>query len=302
VVSLLTAATVFGLAPFSVMAMAARRLLRLGFDRRDLETAFQAEVATLREEHLATGRSDEERADRRLRVVTYAGLGTSLAMGLGSYFVPALAGLQPFLPVGISIAVLGLAGRGILRSRRPHSGADTWRRIWSGPVGKAAFAAARFFGAKPTQQVSTTHRPTELAIGMAAEQLYASLPAATRASLRDVPGLLAKLQRDASDLRARLSSTDRELAVGAAVPVAERAPFEAHRDELAKRLRDVTAVLESTRLNLLRLHAGAMEVQSVTGHFEDAAKLSDEVRRLLEARGEVERFLKFPAVESRTPA
>jgi len=302
VTSLLTAVTVFGLAPFSVMAMAARRLLRLGFDRRDLETAFHAEVATLREEHLATGRSDEERSDRRLRWVTYGGLGASLVMGLGANFVPSLAGLAPFVPVGISLAVLGLAGRAILRSRRPHAGADTWRKIWSGPVGKAAFAVAKFFGAKPTHQVSTTHRPTELAIGMAAEQLYASLPAATRASLRDVPGLLTKLQRDAGDLRERLATTDRALEVGASVPVAERAPFEAHRDELAKRLRDVTAVLESTRLNLLRLHAGAMEVQSVTGHFDDAAKLSDEVRRLLEARGEVERFLRFPAAESRTPA
>ncbi|MFN0098933.1 MAG: hypothetical protein ACKVS7_09690, partial [Gemmatimonadaceae bacterium] len=264
--------------------------------------AFQSEVTTLREEHHATGRKDYEGSERRLRWLGFGSLGTGVTLGAFAQFVPGFGWLGSFVPLTISVAVLSLVGRAIIRARRPQAAPETWRKIWASGVGKLAFAAARFFGAKSTQQVATTHRPTEMAIGMAAEELYASLPATTRASLRDMPGLLTKLQRDASDLRGRLASTDRALEVGASVPVSERAPFEAHRDELAKRLRDVTAVLESTRLNLLRLHAGAMEVQSVTGHFDDAAKLSDEVRRLLEARGEVERFLRYPAVESRTPA
>ena len=44
-----------------------------------------------------------------------------------------------------------------------------------------------------------THRATELSLGMAAEQLFESLPKATRQALGDVPALLERLQRDGAD-------------------------------------------------------------------------------------------------------
>ena len=63
------------------------------------------------------------------------------------------------------------------------------------------------------------------------------------------------------------------------------------RDELTGRHRQVIAALETTRLNLLRLHAGAIKVEGFTTQFDQAEDVSVEVRRLLEARGELERFL-----------
>lgn len=59
--------------------------------------------------------------------------------------------------------------------------------------------------------------------------------------------------------------------------------------------------LETTRLNLLRLHAGAATVDGLTTHFDLADEVSHEVRRLLEARGELERYLKFPSRARPTP-
>jgi predicted transcriptional regulator of viral defense system len=64
------------------------------------------------------------------------------------------------------------------------------------------------------------------------------------------------------------------------------------RDELAARHREVVSMLERMRLDLLRLHAGAMSVDGVTTQLGLAKDVAQEVRRLLEARGELERFLK----------
>ncbi|MHB8839467.1 MAG: hypothetical protein ACYC7F_11010 [Gemmatimonadaceae bacterium] len=45
------------------------------------------------------------------------------------------------------------------------------------------------------------------------------------------------------------------------------------------------------RLDLLRLHAGTMSVEGVTTQLGLAQDVAQDVRRLLEARGELDRFL-----------
>ena len=54
----------------------------------------------------------------------------------------------------------------------------------------------------------------------------------------------------------------------------------------------MVSILERMHLDLLCLHAGAMSVEGVTTQLGMARDVAQEVRRLLEVRGELERCLK----------
>lgn len=292
------------------MVVGARRMLRLGYDQADIGLAFRHEIGQLREEFIASGRTERLGAER---LATSVAAGGGIAMLAGMVANAALSATDSVvmstgaagwvMSLGGLTAMGGLITRTALRRRRPQASAERWARLWTGRIGRAAFALARRLGGRPVEGASTTHRATEMAIGMAADELFASLPRATQSALGDVPTVVAALQRDATELRAALDRLDESLAdVSDAGSGDAYAELRAVRDQVAERHRQVIAALETTRLNLLRLHAGAIKVDGFTSHFEQAGEISTEVRRLLEARGELERFLRFPAQPRETPA
>lgn len=289
--------------PFTYLTIRARGLLRRGFAQSDVAPAFDAEIAQLKEEYAVSGVRGREGAERAMGIGAVAAAGVGVA---ATVFDLTLLGIgMPLSAVGglsFTLAFLLFLGRVALRSRRPQASAESWRDIWAGRIGRAAFAVARVFGGKPTGAVSTTHRNTELAIGLAAGELFASLPKATRQQLGDVPSVVAKLQRDAAELRASHERLHDHLSdAGDAASTDAYAELRALRDELGERHREVVAALETTRLNLLRLHAGAMTVDGFTTHFDLAGDVAAEARRLLEARGELDRFLRSPGSPTPTP-
>jgi hypothetical protein len=62
----------------------------------------------------------------------------------------------------------------------------------------------------------------------------------------------------------------------------------AARDAAKQRLADAVTALETIRLDLLRLTAGAGSVEGLTADLAEARAVSEEVGRLLAARDEVE--------------
>ena len=74
------------------------------------------------------------------------------------------------------------------------------------------------------------------------------------------------------------------------------------RDEMQAKLTETIAALETIRLNLLRLHAGSGNVQSLTTHLNLASQVSASVERLVSAHEEVDRTLKFPRTIAPSPA
>ncbi len=88
---------------------------------------------------------------------------------------------------------------------------------------------------------------------------------------------------------------------GEAATGAEYDEIRAMRDSLHGKLEETVGSLETIRLNLLRLHAGSGSVEGLTTHIGLAAAVSEDVHRLLEARGEVERALAFPREAAATP-
>ena len=201
-----------------------------------------------------------------------------------------------------AIAMLSTVTSIALAQRRRDVDTEFWSRLWLGRAGKALFAFARKLMGKRVPVSAMTHRATELSLGLAAEQLFESLPKATRTAIGDVPAILKRLQDDAQALRRRYDDLQEALAAAGDVAESEGyADVRSARDEIHSRLGEAVGALETIRLNLLRLHAGSASVESLTTHLGIAAEVSEQVERLIAAHEEVDRSLRFPRTIQPTP-
>jgi eukaryotic-like serine/threonine-protein kinase len=248
--------------------MAAKQLLDHGFAQADLLPAFRTEQANAREERSTQHRPLRAVAERILGACTRVAASTTAALApvaLAGTVVPRFADVGAVVIVGgVVSTMLTLAWLGVMQRQRDVD-VEFWSAAWSGRVGTFAFnVAQRLRGAKAVQP-AMTHRATELSLGMATEQLFESLPAPSRAALRELPTVLQTLQGDAQRLRARYEQLQDALA--SAESRADADAWQAvqdDRDMVHARLRDAVAAMETLRLGLLRLHAGATSIESLT--------------------------------------
>jgi hypothetical protein len=220
-----------------------------------------------------------------------------------------LAGNEPpavnaAIPVTVFAAMAAvMSGTSYLALVQLRRDVDTefWSSTWMGRIGRSAFAVARRLQGQQQVTAAMTHRATELSLGMAAEQLFESLPKDTRHALGDLPALLHRLQNDAQLLRR--SYDELQDALGRSGPSIsdDYESLRAERDLMHDKLGDAVGALETIRLNLLRLHAGSATVEGLTTHIGLAAEVSAEVERLIAAREEVEGQMRFPRTIELTP-
>jgi serine/threonine-protein kinase len=185
--------------------------------------------------------------------------------------------------------------------RRRDVDTEFWGKLWTGSLGRWLFKLARAITPARALPASLTHRPTELALGMAAEQLFESLPKDTRHQLRDLPDVVHRLEQDAQKMRQRLEELQEALSDAAHTrssdpAIAARhdrivADLTAERDVVQQRLKDAVAALETIRLNLLRLHAGTGTVQSLTTDLGLAREIASDIGRHVEGLREAEEAL-----------
>ncbi len=299
----------YTLVPLGVLINRARRLLNAGFGHGDIGVAFKAEIDRSREERAyglghGGGPSVFERILRWISVPSLATAAIALpffassGVDESSFFVLAqLFGWSLTIGVGSGIGAL------IMLQRRRDVDAEAWGRLWTGRLGRWLFGFARMFTSKKALPASLTHRPTELALGMAAEQLFDTLPKETRNQLRDLPDVVHRLEQDAQKMRARLEELQEALGDvghrGGGSPdpaIAARhdrivRDLGAERDLVQQRLKDAVAALETIRLNLLRLHAGTGTVQSLTTDLGLAREVVEEISGQVDGHREVEREL-----------
>jgi serine/threonine-protein kinase len=301
--------------PFAYMTNAARRLLNLGFAHRDLDAAFKAEAERSKEELTVERRVTPYRLERWLPAITKAAwatyvvtlAATVIIMNMYPQWQWVRSGFRVYPWLMLSMTFSGIAAIGtsiaLIALRQRHQDVDNefWSKIWVGRVGRWAFRLAAKLLPPGVRPSAMTHRATELSLGMAAEQLFDSLPKETRQALGDIPGVLRRLQDDAQELRKRHESVNDAIAEAGDATSVEYAEVREMRDALHAKLADAVGALETIRLNLLRLHAGSTTVESVTTHLDLAAEVSAEVERLIAAHGEVERALKFPRTPATTP-
>jgi len=183
------------------------------------------------------------------------GLG-ALSNALDVQFIP--SGLRRWWQTGI-------------RDRLWNSRAGAWLAKKLGAPDRSRAVGAGAFGA------------TESALGIAAAELFAALPAAYRDDLRDLPAIVSSLEARAAEARADIELVDATARAGADAGV-----LDARRDAAKKRLADAVAALENIRLDLLRLHAGAGDLAPLTTLMDAARELEGDLKRLAEAQREVE--------------
>jgi hypothetical protein len=305
------------LGPVGFMVNAARRLLRQGFSYADVAPAYQREREQISEE-LAVDRSARPiMLERLLKLAAGTGLAVWVASASALVWsvlfrdsftsLAHLARLQDRLLFAwaVSGGLGAFAGVGYLALLQRHTDVDTgfWKRVWTGPLGKVAFSIAkRLGGGRLGTAAAMTHRATELSLGLAAEQLYESLPKESRQELRELPAVLTRLQKDAQSLRKRYESLQEALAGSTTANAPEFDDLRTMRDEVQARLGEAVGTLETLRLGLLRLHAGSGTVEGFTTHLDVAAEVSTQVSRLIAAHQSVDRALAFPRQHAPTPA
>jgi serine/threonine-protein kinase len=297
------------LSPFAFAIESARRLTKLGFTHADLGPAFRAEIENSREERAvgrSIGRSSVEWTLSRVARVSTSFTAISVPLLAISNSMDRWRDIaQVAMPItGITATVAVLSGTSYLAVLQLRRDVDTefWSAVWNGRIGTLAFALARKLRGSQPVSTAMTHRATELSLGMAAEQLFESLPKESRQAIGDLPALLHRLQRDAQALRARHDELHE--ALGSAGTTDASDDYESLREErdlVHDKLGDAVGALETIRLNLLRLHAGSATVEGLTTHIGLAVEVSAEVERMIAARDEVETRLRFPREIELTP-
>jgi eukaryotic-like serine/threonine-protein kinase len=305
--ALWTFATAVTVVPFGILVNRARRFLGSGFGPEELAVAFRAELDQGREERVFEYGRGPSLYERVLRLIGAGGL--------------AIAGLSGFILFGSSAwtdqwlaQVFGWSLSGGLLTgflalvrlqRRIDLDTRIWSSLWQGPLGRLMFRIARLLVPAKSLPPPATHRPTELALAMAAEQLFDQLSREARRQLRDLPDVVRRLEGDAQNMRRRLEElndalggkadeargTSGDAAIGTRHDRIVSA-LENERDVVQTRLGDAVRALETIRLNLLRLHAGSGSLQSLTTDLGLARTVAQEIGFLLEGRREVERELR----------
>ena len=290
--------------PLLVHLRRVRRLARAGYGVEDVLAGAKAEMDRKREELAYTAGRDAAPIERLLARLRWP----ALAVGIASLFAMGLNLLPGFNSPVVPLLVVGGVGLwavgSLVDQRRRDVTGERRIKYWGSRFGRWLFKVASAGLSHRALGAGGTHRPTELALAFAAEDLYAELPSAIRAALPGLPDVLKRLEQQARNVRARIEELEQSLAETRQGAAPGAAP--AHRDKLVSdltaardlariRLSESVAALETIRLDLLRLRAGAGSVDRITADLAAAGEIGETVDRLLAAGEEVDR-----AVGSRT--
>jgi serine/threonine-protein kinase len=126
-------------------------------------------------------------------------------------------------------------------------------------------------------------RATEVALGVAASELFDALPKEYREQLDELPVIIESLEARAAAARAEME------ALAAMAPSGSDAGVLAARRTTAKEyLAESVAALEGIRLDLLRLHAGSGDLAPLTTLLDAARVAGEDIGRLADAQREAD--------------
>jgi serine/threonine-protein kinase len=301
---------VLGVIPIGGQVARIRRLLRQGFGHADVMLGIKEESERRREELAVELGREPSVIERGLIAIRWPALAVCATGLLGMMLGAGWFRLAPAWWLATSGGLVAWLLGGILRQRRTDAIGKRRLKYWGGRFGRWLFKIAGI-GLEPrTVAGGATHRPTELAIAFAAEDLYGELSREIRAALPGLPDVLKRLEGQARAVRARIEGLEQSLAdagqfaaSGAAAGRRDAlvADLVAARDAARERLGESVAALETIRLDLLRLRAGAGSVDRVTADLAAAGDIGAAVDRLLAAGEELERSLRGDGSPSLAP-
>jgi hypothetical protein len=299
-VSVVVATGVLGAAIIGPVVRGARRLLRSGFGLEDAQLALKEDVERRREE-LQFEFGPPGWIDRGLK---YATLGTLAATG-GTFGLMLMSGFPymgnlwgMFGASATAFTVTGLVYAARTERRRDIWG-ERWLRFWKSRFGRWAFKLAGIGLKQVSPAATATYRPTELALGLAADHLYEALPKATKRALPDLLQVVRRLETDAQSMRRRVEELNDLLGqigdderAGSDRRAKLRDELRATRDAAHQKMLDAVGALETIRLGLLRMQAGVATAESITQDLASARGLLGDIERLAESAEEVEREMR----------
>lgn len=247
-----------------------RRLLDAGYAREDLVHGLTLEVERRREEQEFMTGPEPTGFERLMRLKAYGALGIAGVCAVAAFFVPYPAILGVFGLFGLAGATAVACGVAAVAASRRRLDVAEGRRLgfWQGRLGRWLFQLARL-GRKgaPALPPPVADRPTEVALGLAAVELFEALPQETRRQLGDLPRVVRGLETRVRELR---------------------------RNGQEARLSEALGALEAIRLDLLRLHGGVGTVDGLTADLGAARRIGEEVDALLEGRRAADDALRSP--------
>jgi serine/threonine-protein kinase len=269
----------------------AYRQFRAGHTLADLRAALEIARREREESEALVRDKVEPRAHRPLRLAT-VGSATWLAVTFGLV----ASGVVHENQLGIVFVLVPLATTMLLGAVSnaldvqfiPTRIRNWWQtgirdRLWNSRAG--AWLARRLGAPEQSRAVGGgVFRATEAALGLAAAELYEALPGEYREQLDELPAIVEALEARAAAARAEVDV----LAAIAPSGSADAEVLAARRDAAAAHLAESVAALESIRLDLLRLHAGAGDLAPLTTLMDAARRIGEDVNRLAEAQREVE--------------
>ena len=305
-----------------------QRVLAAGYTLEDLRLALRDKALQQREELAFESAAEPSLVAKLVRKLTFVAFGVAVGSGLILAIMPwsfdwmnfggALAGLWTAFGLGTLGTVTGaLIGQAVPGRRLPPK--DPLKamriRLWGGRMGEWFTRIASLGMDRKALPAASAHRPTELAIGLAASALFDSLPKETRKGLPDLPDVLRRLEGDAQTMRRRVEELNEALASlgqdsvsGRSAVLAQggdaakaamagqrdraRADLTATRDAAAGRLASAVAALENLRLDLLRLKAGAGSLDELSANLTEARRLAGEIDAQVAGRIEAEQLLR----------
>ena len=244
-----------------------RRLLSAGYRHEDLVRGLALEVARRREEQAFAGGEGPSRWERLMRAKMYAALGLAALTGAAAFVVPYPAVLVVFALFGLSGAAAVATGIAALAASRSRLENPDERRLkfWKGRIGRWLFKLARIGLPRGMMAPAAADRPTEVALGFAALDLFEALPKETRQQLGDLPAVVRGLEERVRRLRGKGQEA---------------------------RLGEALGALEMIRFDLLRLQGGVGTMDGLTADLGAARQIGELVDALLEGRREADDALR----------
>jgi len=284
----------FGAAPLIPLAIfharKAYQVFAAGYDLRDLRAALDTWRQEKRDELAFMYDEDESRWAKVLRGATYTFVGGTITLFFAAsvHFPNTLLG-KILIASGVvgsiaSTTVSSALGVRFMSKRLRSTLIGALRSsVWNSRAGEWL---AKVLTPKDRRAADLDYRPTEMALSVAVDDLFAALPASYREHVPDLPAVAKRLESHAAAARARIEEIDSLLAIGRAGATPEE--LSSARDSAKRDIAESVAALQSVRLDLLRLHGGAGDLRSITTALDAARELGDELDRLSRAKQEVE--------------
>ena len=254
--------------PLVLLLRGIRRLLRAGYTRADLVQGLGLEVDRRREEQeFAGGGRGPTRWERLMRGKAWASLALAGVTAAAAFFVPYPAVLVVLGLFGLSSATAVATGLAALAASSGRLDVEDQRRLafWRGPIGRGLFKFATIGLKRGVTASAPVDRPTEVALGIAAVDLFEALPKETQRQLGDLPGVVHALEERVRELRGNGRDAS---------------------------LRDALGALETLRFDLLRLHGGVGTLEGLTADLSAAREIGEQVDALLAGRRAVDDALR----------